>query len=30
MDFNTLISDKHFDHRKDTQQLLVTGFGGVN
>ncbi len=26
-DFNQIISDKHFDHRTDAQQL-VTGFGG--
>jgi len=26
-DFNRIISDKHFDHRTDAQQL-VTGFGG--
>jgi uncharacterized circularly permuted ATP-grasp superfamily protein/uncharacterized alpha-E superfamily protein len=30
LDFNTLISDKHFDHRTDTQQLLATISGGVN
>jgi uncharacterized alpha-E superfamily protein len=30
LNFNTLISDKHFDHRTDAQQLLVTSFGGVN
>jgi uncharacterized circularly permuted ATP-grasp superfamily protein/uncharacterized alpha-E superfamily protein len=30
LDFNTLISDKHFDHRTDAQQLLATVFGGVN
>lgn len=28
--FNTLISDKHFDHRTDTQQLLATISGGVS
>jgi len=28
LDFNTLISDKHFDHRIDSQQLLVTTFAG--
>lgn len=28
--FNTLISDKHFDHRSDNQQLLATIFGGAN
>lgn len=27
-DFNTMISDKHFDHRADAQQLLATVFGG--
>jgi len=30
LDFNTLISDKHFDHRTDAQQLLATVFGGAN
>ena len=30
VDFNTLISDKHFDHRTDTQQLLATIVGGVS
>jgi uncharacterized alpha-E superfamily protein len=30
LDFNTLISDKHFDHRTDAQQQLVTSFGKVN
>jgi hypothetical protein len=30
LDFNTLISDKHFDHRTDAQQLLATTFGVPN
>jgi uncharacterized alpha-E superfamily protein len=30
LDFNTLISDKHFDHRTDAQQLLATTFGIPN
>ena len=30
LDFNTLISDKHFDHRADAQQLVATTFGGAN
>ena len=30
LDFNTLISDKHFDHRTDVQQSLVANFGGAN
>lgn len=28
LDFSTLISDKHFDHRSDSQQQLVSSFGG--
>ena len=27
LDFNSLISDKHFDHRTDVQQSLVANFG---
>jgi uncharacterized alpha-E superfamily protein len=30
LDFNTLLSDKHFDHRTDAQQLLATTFGVPN
>ena len=30
LDFNTLISDKHFDHRTDAQQLLATTFSVPN
>ena len=30
LSFNTLISDKHFDHRTDAQQLIATTFGGPN
>ncbi|MCP5130613.1 MAG: circularly permuted type 2 ATP-grasp protein [Pseudomonadales bacterium] len=28
--FNTLISDKHFDHRTEAQQLVATTFGTVS
>ena len=28
-DFNRFISDKHFDHRTDTQQLVTTFWGGL-
>jgi len=30
LDFNTLISDKHFDHRTEAQQQLVATLGGMN